>query len=231
MREEEYLHLVRRLDEFLAAFEESAPTEVQEQVGNLLTGIDLLHREGLQRLVGGLREGGAGDAVDRVAGEDRVVAILLGLYDLAELPVPEEPEPPAQSAPAPAGGGGAAIVPLDSLRRRPRAEWTEVARVEELVPGAVRSREADGVALVLLEVDHEVYAFRERCPSCDQALGSAYLVDRALTCAWCGGRWDARTGAPEGSEPRLEPLPVSVVEGSVRLARLREGATAAGEAS
>lgn len=222
MREEEYLHLVRRLDEFLGAFEENAPAEVQEQVGNLLTGVDLLHREGLQRLVGGLREAGAGEAVDRVAGDDRVVAILLGLYDLAELPVPEEEERPP-------GGGGAAIVPLDTLRRGSRAEWTEVARVDELVPGAVRTREAEGLALVLLEIDHEVYAFRDRCPGCDETLGSAYLVDRVLTCAWCGGRWDARTGASQGAQPRLEPLPVSVEEGAVRLARLRDSA-AAGEA-
>lgn len=118
MTEEEYLSLARRLDEMLAAFVAAAPHEVQEQVGNLLSGIDMLHREGLERLAEGLRGAGAGEALDRVTAEDPVVTILLGLYDLAELPIPEEPEegrssPETTGKPAKAAG----FVPLDSLRR------------------------------------------------------------------------------------------------------------------
>ncbi len=71
-----------------AALDEPARTQVNE----LLQVIDLLHREALQRLVERLRAEGAGAALDTAAA-DPVVAILLGLYGLRELDIPETPEP------------------------------------------------------------------------------------------------------------------------------------------
>ena len=93
MLQEDYLELVSRVDTLVAALSEHADEAVREQSVELLQLIDLLHREALLRLTDGLRSHGAGDALDRVTG-DPVVRLLLGLYGLAELGLPEEPEPP-----------------------------------------------------------------------------------------------------------------------------------------
>lgn len=104
---ESYVTLIGHLDDLIAGFEDDPDPATRERAVALLGGLDALHREGLTRLVGLLREAGAGAAVERAAA-DPVVGILLGLYDLADLPVPKSPA-------APPG-----FVPLDSLRRRPR---------------------------------------------------------------------------------------------------------------
>lgn len=104
---ESYVTLIGHLDDLIAGFEDDPDPATRERAVALLGGLDALHREGLTRLVALLREAGAGSAVERAAA-DPVVGILLGLYDLADLPVPEAPQPPP------------GFVPLDSLRRRPR---------------------------------------------------------------------------------------------------------------
>lgn len=103
---ETYLNLIRHLDDLVAAFEQHPDAATREQAGALLSGLDALHREGLTRLIGALREAGAGTLVDQAAA-DPVVATLLGLYDLGDLDLPAEASPPA------------AFIPLDNLRRKP----------------------------------------------------------------------------------------------------------------
>lgn len=111
---ESYVQLIQQLDDLVTVFEDHPDPATREQAVALLSGLDALHREGLSRLVGGLREAGVQSLLDRVTA-DPVVATLLGLYDLAELDLPEEARPD----PAPR----AAFVPLERLtaRRKPRA--------------------------------------------------------------------------------------------------------------
>ena len=89
---EHYLDLAAELDEIIAALEAHADESTREQLLELLHRVDLLHREGLLRLVDALRADGAGEAVDRAAAADPVVRILLGLYGLADLGLEEEEE-------------------------------------------------------------------------------------------------------------------------------------------
>ena len=111
---EHYLDLAAELDEMIAALEAHADESTREQLVGLLQRVDLLHREGLLRLVDALRADGAGEALDRAATADPVVRILLGLYGLADLGLEE-----------PAAGGGSAdgFVPIERLgvRRTRRA--------------------------------------------------------------------------------------------------------------
>lgn len=94
---DEYVRLIRQVDELVAGFEGHPDEATRERVLALLTSIDLLHRNALNRLSDGLRDHGAGPALERVL-EDRVVETLFGLYDLAELEVPAAPEPEPEPA-------------------------------------------------------------------------------------------------------------------------------------
>jgi hypothetical protein len=116
---EHYLDLAAELGELIAALEAHPDEATRDQLVGLLQRVDLLHREGLLRLVDALRADGAGEALDRAA-EDPVVRILLGLYDLADLGLHER---------APASDG---FVPLERLRvRRTRTAAGEPAAPEE----------------------------------------------------------------------------------------------------
>jgi hypothetical protein len=100
---ETYLNLIRQLDELIAVFENHPDPATRDQAVALLGGLDMLHHEGLGRLVSFLRNTGSSALLDHAL-EDPVVRALLGLYGLAELDLPEEPE----AAPA-------AFVPVERL--------------------------------------------------------------------------------------------------------------------
>lgn len=106
---ESYLSLIRRLDELIAGFEAHPDPATRERAIALLEGLDRLHREGLGRLVERVREGGGGGILDRAL-DDPVIGTLLGLYDLAELDLPE----------APTASGATAFVPLERVTVRGR---------------------------------------------------------------------------------------------------------------
>lgn len=89
---ETYLNLIQQVDELVAVFENHPDEATREQVIALLTGLDMLHREGISRLAAAVREGGGQELLDKAAA-DPVVRILLGLYDLVDLGLPEEPQP------------------------------------------------------------------------------------------------------------------------------------------
>jgi hypothetical protein len=101
-----YLRLIDQLDDLIAAFEQHPDITTRERAITLLGGLDTLHREGLGRLVERLRSAGAGEMLDHAA-SDPVVKTLLGLYDLAELDLPED-APPANVA----------FVPIEALTVR-----------------------------------------------------------------------------------------------------------------
>jgi hypothetical protein len=111
---ERYRELLADLDDHVRFFELHPEFAVRQQAVALLTGLDALHREGLQRLVSSLRDQGAGAAVERAAA-DPIVRTLLGLYDLADLGLPGEP-----------GSGG--FVPIDRVRRSPPGEEPQARR-------------------------------------------------------------------------------------------------------
>lgn len=90
---ESYLRLIRQLDELVALFENHPDPATREQAVALLSGLDMLHHEGLGRLVEALRLAGGGEPLDRAVQQDPVIKTLLGLYGLAKLDLPEEAEP------------------------------------------------------------------------------------------------------------------------------------------
>jgi hypothetical protein len=81
---EHYLALATELSDLVARIDAQGDPSTRDQLVELLQRVDLLHREGLLRLVDALRAGGAGEALDRAA-DDPIVRILLGLYGLVDL--------------------------------------------------------------------------------------------------------------------------------------------------
>lgn len=240
MPHETYLNLIRQLDDLVTIFEHHPDPATQEQATALLSGLDLLHREGLGRLVGAIRDAGADDLLDQ-ATADPVVKILLGLYDLADLDIPEEapaqsttlipteqltvgrkPKAASPKAPQAAPAKSTAFVPLErhGVGRKLKAAWVEVARTEDLPPGSMRAVEVDEIRVLLINVGGEIYAYRNVCPGSEVPLEWARLEGTELICPEDGSRYDARTGHPrEGGKGRLEVFPVAVRGTSIQLAR------------
>jgi hypothetical protein len=107
---ESYRNLIEQLDDLIARFEQHPDPTTREQAIALLGGLDMLHREGLTRLVNRLRDAGGGEILDH-ASADQVVATLLGLYDLVDLGLPEDEAPQ----------GSVTFVPLERLTINGRA--------------------------------------------------------------------------------------------------------------
>lgn len=107
MTHESYLSVVRSVNDLIAMFENHPDEQTRERMTALLTGLDAIHREALERLVDRVRDLAGDELAERLA-DDPVVGTLLGLYDLAELDVPDQ------------DGGEAAettgFVPLEDVR-------------------------------------------------------------------------------------------------------------------
>lgn len=207
MPEETFRTLVDQLDQLVSMFESHPDQRVQDQVTALLTAVDMLHREGLTRLVERLREHGAEDSLDR-ASEDPVVETLLGLYGLVDLELPEEPQP-------------ATVQPSDAalLRQRARARWVPVASAGEIPDGTMISVDVEDIRALLVNVGGQIFGLRNACSGTDLPMDMGQLRANHLVCAWHGCEYDVRSGQrTDGGEGRLQVYPVAVRGDSVELA-------------
>ncbi len=93
LTEAEFQAVGRHLDELVQEFEALPFPQVRERVFDLLQTVDALHRAGLGRLLGFLRDQDGGALVERAA-EDPVVETLLALYDL----LPADPRAQVETA-------------------------------------------------------------------------------------------------------------------------------------
>lgn len=123
---------------------------------------------------------------------------------------------------APAG-----FVPLESLRPASpgRLTWQAVLDLGDLPPGSCRSVSRDGDPVLVVNLDGDVYAYRDECPGTPLGLGGARLEDgSALVCPWHGCRFDARGGRRiDTTGPGLGVVPIAVVDGEIRIGRLAPG--------
>lgn len=90
MLHEHYLDLLDDIAALVAELDAHSDPVVGEKVATLLQRVDLMHREGLVRLIEALRADGARETVERAIERDEIVRILLGLYGLADLGLPAE---------------------------------------------------------------------------------------------------------------------------------------------
>jgi Fe-S cluster biogenesis protein NfuA/nitrite reductase/ring-hydroxylating ferredoxin subunit len=128
-----------------------------------------------------------------------------------------------------------ALIPLESLRvRRPGgaretlAEWQPAPQLAELGAGQVLAFEVGQMSLVACRIGSELFAFRDRCPACESALGDAALERRlgsalgggTLRCATCRAHYDVRAAGAGIDEPghHLDAVPLLTRHGRVEVA-------------
>lgn len=125
----------------------------------------------------------------------------------------------------------AAVIPPDALLGHlHRTAWQPVPDLAGLGPGEVGGfRIDDGhrtVDVLACRVGDELFAYRDRCPSCDGSLAGAALHrmpasrDPVLRCPRCHAHYDvvhagARLDAPD---QHLEPLPLLTRDGVLAMA-------------
>ena len=103
------------------------------------------------------------------------------------------------------------------------AEFVRVASLSEVPEGEVVAAEAEGVAICLVNVEGEVYAFEDKCSHRDYPLSNGELdaEECTITCDWHGAQFDIRTGAAlclPATRP-IRTFPVRVEDGGVWVAR------------
>jgi Fe-S cluster biogenesis protein NfuA/nitrite reductase/ring-hydroxylating ferredoxin subunit len=99
------------------------------------------------------------------------------------------------------------------------AGWVALDGANGLEAGGLRRLDAEGVALVVANVEGSLLAYRNACAACGAALDHGELDGRMLRCTECGVEFDLpRAGRAAGNEPlQLAPVPL-LDDGRIRVA-------------
>jgi Fe-S cluster biogenesis protein NfuA/nitrite reductase/ring-hydroxylating ferredoxin subunit len=153
------------------------------------------------------------------------LAVETAIHDAA----PEVTRIEVEEAPA-AGTTTASVIPLTALRSRldAGAGWTTVEGLGVLAPGEVGGFSVIGTAVVGIRIGSDLYAYRDRCPSCGGSLAGGSVArrlggaagDAVLRCPGCHGHFDVRHAGRglDGTDAHLEPVPLLAHDGVVALA-------------
>lgn len=133
------------------------------------------------------------------------------------------------------------LISAESLMSRipPRAAasaaWHPVAGLEDLTPGEVGGFLVAGVPFLACRVGDDLFAYHDRCGSCDESLAGAALhrpmgapIGAAvLRCPRCHAHFDAvhagaGVGGDAGTAPHLDPIPLLLRDGVLSVAVLAE---------
>jgi Fe-S cluster biogenesis protein NfuA/nitrite reductase/ring-hydroxylating ferredoxin subunit len=122
------------------------------------------------------------------------------------------------------GADASPASPLLQIELAPAAvdgSWTMAGALPELAASAVPLvKEVAGTRLLFLKIAGRAYAYRARCPACEQSLDAAAIDGSELTCAGCGNRFDALRAGRGLDLPELHLEPVPLLEGEDGLVRV-----------
>ena len=104
-------------------------------------------------------------------------------------------------------------------RRHRSTAWQPVPELADLADGEVGGFRVTGLTALVCRVGGDVFAYRDRCPSCLGTLAGAQLRGAVLRCPACGAGFDAvHAGAGVGGDSHLEPIPVLMRDGVLSMA-------------
>ena len=99
------------------------------------------------------------------------------------------------------------------------ANFVEVARVEQLLPGNSMVVRADGKDVAIFNVDGTIYATDDSCRHQGLSLGTSKLEGKIVTCRGHGWKYDVTTGSTLASPGYgVAAYPVRVVDGKIMVA-------------
>lgn len=123
------------------------------------------------------------------------------------------------------------VIPAESLLAHVHSNghgptnWHPVPELAELAPGEVAGFAIDGTAVLACRVDDQLFAYRDRCPLCDDTLAGSALQDTAsdpvLECPRCHTHFDvvhAGAGLNVPARSHLDPLPLLIRDGVLSVA-------------
>ncbi|HEV7898435.1 MAG TPA: NifU family protein [Planosporangium sp.] len=115
---------------------------------------------------------------------------------------------------------GPKLIPVESLRRRPgpEADWQVVAGLDALAAGGLRSVTVAGESVIVCRCGDSLLAYRDGCPACGSSLVDGVLAGDRLACPACATGYDVRRAGRGDDGTHLEPLPLLVEGGEVRIA-------------
>jgi Fe-S cluster biogenesis protein NfuA/nitrite reductase/ring-hydroxylating ferredoxin subunit len=123
---------------------------------------------------------------------------------------------PEQPGPAQTGPGGRPLLPVVPAEK---ASWVELGDVDMVAPGAVSSVRARGTATVVCNADGTLYAYRDQCSACQEALSGGHFDGRVLSCPSCAVSYDVvLAGRAVSGDGHLDPLPLLTSDGTIRVA-------------
>ena len=97
--------------------------------------------------------------------------------------------------------------------------WTQLDGLADLAPYSIARGSIDQVALILVRGNDQLYAYRDRCPTCAREMNEPTLQWPLLRCASCGESFDTvLAGKSTSTTAHLEPLPLSDDGHGVRVA-------------
>lgn len=113
------------------------------------------------------------------------------------------------------------FVPAETLRRARAPVYQAVATLAEVPPGAIKAVAVDDTAILLANVQGEIYAVQNRCGDGPLPLEFGSLEGAVLRCSWHGCRYDVRSGQRVDRTDladRLQVYPVAVHGDEIRVA-------------
>ena len=202
----EYDQLVLKINEFIAKLDDLPDSEGKHDFFELLKQLDLLHREGLFRILSLIETRAPGLAVE--IQEDFVIQTLLMLYEFAE--PREAPKPVVNNGSfIPLAQIGASKSPVYEPPKMPI--WIPVATLADLESTGLTSRRTEDINVLLCQFEEEIYALKNECLDSILPLDKGKVQGSYILCPWHGCKYDVRTGEIQnGSGLKLETYPVRV---------------------
>jgi len=110
--------------------------------------------------------------------------------------------------------------PLLQIQKLRRPVFVDAVTTSDLSPGEMKAVSVDGMSILITAVRGELYAFRNGCALDGLPLEGGRLTETVIVCPWHNCAYDARSGkrVDDASEPALAVVPVSIQDGSVRVA-------------
>ncbi|KAA1250263.1 hypothetical protein F0Q45_10655 [Mycobacterium simiae] len=117
------------------------------------------------------------------------------------------------------------VIPAESLLARVNSNgrhdttsWHPVPELDDLAPGEVGGFLVAGTTLLACRVGDQTFAYRDRCPVCDDTLAGATLAGPLLRCPRCHTDYDVVRAGAGANGAHLDPLPLLLRDGVLSVA-------------